>query len=75
MKKVSAINDKKMILGKLILQMSDYLQDELFNKNSPGYLQLNDKEKEKMWEKKLLLMKAINDIIKIYNDGDDIFKL
>lgn len=74
MKKVDAINDKKKTFGKLILQLEDY-QKELFDRDSPVYLQLSDSEKLKTEEKKYLLMKAINDLITLYNDGDDMFKL
>ena len=74
MKKVDAMNDKKMIFGKLILQLEGY-QREVFDRDSPVYLQLNDTEKLKIEEKKYLLMKAISDLIDIYNDGDDMFKL
>ena len=74
MKKVDAINDKKKTFGKLILQLEDY-QKELFDRDSPVYLQLSDSEKLKIEEKKYLLMKAINDLITLYNDGDDMFKL
>ena len=62
------------IFGKLILQLEGY-QKALFDRDSPVYLQLNDTEKLKIEEKKYLLMKAISDLIDIYNDGDDMFKL